>query len=377
MPAARKLYGLLAFDTGAALLAMALIWPGRTPVWLVGVLLGVLWVCGAYRDKPCELPARAGLAGLVVCGLGVGVRTEFIAPFLWLALCTFSAIGIRYWWWRQWPRRLAHTWQVCAPPAARQRFKQELAEYCPAARITDNPAEATARIAEPSAVGALTVAQAFERFWFKLPLARQTETWPQPIAAPPEIKGVGYFSRLCGLFGLLLALPILALAAAGVFVISPGPVLYRQTRIGLGGRPFVMLKLRTMQLGAEETGVLWSPPEDPRILPGTRWLRATHLDELPQLWNLARGEMALVGPRPERPEFVPELTREIPCYDLRHRIPPGITGWAQVMHPYGSSVEDARRKCEYDLYYLKHRSWALDVLVLFETALAVLGARGR
>ena len=292
-----------------------------------------------------------------------------------------AASCLRYYLSRQASRRLARVWWISAPEAARERFIRELAERCPAASVTRDPAKACGWISDqpdPAAPkGAPSVTGMFETFWLKLPLARRGETWPEPVDALPGAKGVGVAVRLLGGLALVAALPLLAAAAAWIFVISPGPILYRQTRIGLGDKHFVMLKLRTMLPGAEESGVLWSPPEDPRILPGLGWLRATHLDELPQLWNLVRGEMALIGPRPERPEFVPELVREIPCYDLRHRIPPGITGWAQIMHPYGSSVEDARRKCEYDLYYLKHRSWALDALILFETALAVLGGRGR
>jgi sugar transferase (PEP-CTERM system associated) len=178
---------------------------------------------------------------------------------------------------------------------------------------------------------------------------------------------------------LALAAPLLALVALAVRVTSPGPALYRQTRVGLGRRPFDLLKFRTMRQDAESTsGPVWATVDnDPRVTPVGRFLRKTRLDELPQLWNVAKGQMSFVGPRPERPHFVDKLRKVIPYYDERHSVRPGITGWAQVKFPYGSTLEDAEEKLEFDLYYVKHMSLLLDVAIVLETAKVMLLGRGR
>jgi len=175
----------------------------------------------------------------------------------------------------------------------------------------------------------------------------------------------------------LLTLPLWPLVALAVKLTSRGPVLYRQTRIGLWGRPFEILKFRTMRQDAErETGPVWAAEDDPRITPIGRLLRAARLDELPQLWNVLRGDMSLVGPRPERPYFVQRLAQSIPLYDARHSVRPGITGWAQIRHPYGSSEEDARAKLGYDLFYILHRSVVFYFAVLLETVKVMVFRRG-
>src|SRR5512136_1227421 len=164
---------------------------------------------------------------------------------------------------------------------------------------------------------------------------------------------------LAGLAVMSLLAPVVAL---GNLLWSPGPLFYRQQRVGQGGRPFGMLKFRTMRRDAElETGAVWSQAGDPRVTALGRWLRRTRLDELPQVLNVLRGEMSLVGPRPERPHFVGQLMHELPLYRARHAVKPGITGWAQVHYGYGNSVEDSRIKLEYDLYYVKHASLYLDL----------------
>lgn len=161
-------------------------------------------------------------------------------------------------------------------------------------------------------------------------------------------------------------------------LISPGPLFFVQERVGQGGKRFHIVKFRSMIVDAEkQTGAVWAAENDPRITPLGRFLRKTRLDEVPQFWNVLKGEMSLIGPRPERPEFVAELDRRIPFYRTRHAIKPGITGWAQVKYRYGASVDDARVKLQYDLYYIKHRGPFLDLQILLITIQVVLGLRGR
>jgi exopolysaccharide biosynthesis polyprenyl glycosylphosphotransferase len=180
---------------------------------------------------------------------------------------------------------------------------------------------------------------------------------------------------LCGQFSLGLTLPWVALGNA---LFSPGPLFYRQQRVGQGGRPFALIKFRTMIPDAEKTtGAVWCDDDDPRVTPVGRLLRKTRLDELPQFLNVLKGEMSIVGPRPERPHFVGQLSRALPLYRARHAVKPGITGWAQVRYGYGSSVEDGRIKLEYDLFYVKHASLFMDLLILLHTVRVVLGMRGQ
>jgi lipopolysaccharide/colanic/teichoic acid biosynthesis glycosyltransferase len=172
---------------------------------------------------------------------------------------------------------------------------------------------------------------------------------------------------------MLPAAPILLLATLLVRLTSRGPAFYTQTRVGLDGRLFTIFKLRTMRHNCEaRSGPLWSLPGDPRVTPLGRILRATHLDELPQLWNVVRGEMSLIGPRPERPEFVPQLERSLPAYRQRLQLRPGVTGLAQVLLPPDTDVESVRRKLAHDLYYMRHLSFWLDLRLLLCTALYAL-----
>jgi lipopolysaccharide/colanic/teichoic acid biosynthesis glycosyltransferase len=172
------------------------------------------------------------------------------------------------------------------------------------------------------------------------------------------------------------ALPVLLAAALAVRCESPGPVLYRQRRVGLYGREFTVYKIRSMRLDAEKNGAVWAGKNDPRITRSGRFIRKTRIDELPQLVNVLKGEMSLVGPRPERMEFVRELSALIPYYDVRHSVKPGITGWAQVCYPYGASVEDARLKLEYDLFYIKNMSPLLEAKIILKTIGVVLFPKG-
>jgi sugar transferase (PEP-CTERM system associated) len=180
------------------------------------------------------------------------------------------------------------------------------------------------------------------------------------------------------LAGILLSLPLMALAAIAIKLESSGPVLYRQPRLGQNGCVFILNKFRSMRQDAEkETGPVWATQQDSRITRVGGFLRRTRLDELPQLFNVLFGHMSFIGPRPERPEFVSELQKQIPYYIERLAVKPGITGWAQVRYRYGSSVEDAVEKLQYDLYYIKNLSLFLDLLIVLNTVQVVLFARGR
>jgi sugar transferase (PEP-CTERM system associated) len=183
-------------------------------------------------------------------------------------------------------------------------------------------------------------------------------------------------SFMVSLTALVICLPFLPFIILAVRLSSPGPIFFNQTRVGQAGRLFTAHKFRTMHTDAEAQGAVWAARNDPRVTPVGGFMRKTRLDEIPQLWNVLRGEMAFVGPRPERPEFVQWLSQEIPYYDLRHMIRPGITGWAQVRYRYGASLEETKHKLEYDLFYIKHQSIGLDLLIMFETIKTIILRRG-
>ncbi len=184
-------------------------------------------------------------------------------------------------------------------------------------------------------------------------------------------------SVLLALTLLVLTLPLIPLIILLIKLESPGPLLYRQKRVGLRGGIFDCYKFRTMRTDAEaDSGPTWASDDDPRVTKVGKFLRRTRLDEIPQLWNVLRGDMAFVGPRPERPEFVERLQQEIPYYQLRHMTRPGITGWAQVNYGYGSSIEESKEKLRYDLYYLRNMSVMLDLVIVFHTLRTVLFGRG-
>ena len=176
---------------------------------------------------------------------------------------------------------------------------------------------------------------------------------------------------------IALTLPIMVIVTLAIRCDSPGPVFYRQERVGLGGRRFNLLKFRSMIEDAEPEGrPVWAAQNDNRVTRVGRFIRRMRIDELPQLFNVLRGEMSMVGPRPERPYFVDQLTEIIPFFAERHSVKPGVTGWAQIKYPYGASIEDARKKLAYDLYYLKSRSITLDLLILLSTVRVVILQQG-
>ena len=182
--------------------------------------------------------------------------------------------------------------------------------------------------------------------------------------------------RSVALIGALLSLPIAIITAILIKIDSRGPVFYKQERVGKNGRPFTLIKFRSMRVDAEKDGPVWAKTEDERTTRVGRIIRKIRVDEIPQFWSILRGDMNFVGPRPERPHFVAQLAQEIPFYEQRHLIPPGLTGWAQIKYPYGASIEDARQKLQYDLYYIKNQSLTLDATILFETVKTILFGRG-
>jgi len=194
---------------------------------------------------------------------------------------------------------------------------------------------------------------------------------------PQALAIQGAYSFLIGIFGLILFSPLMLITALSVKLSSKGPIFYRQRRVGINGRVFTVYKFRSMYADAEaRTGAVWASKDDPRITPIGKWLRKLRLDELPQFWNVVRGDMVIVGPRPERPEFVDVLAQQIPYYRQRLAVKPGITGWAQINHKYGDTELDAMIKLEYDLYYIKHVAPALDFYIIFHTVKVMLLSRG-
>jgi sugar transferase (PEP-CTERM system associated) len=182
--------------------------------------------------------------------------------------------------------------------------------------------------------------------------------------------------RLIALIGAILSLPLTIITALLIKIDSRGPVLYKQERVGRNGRTFMVMKFRSMRTDAEKDGPVWARSSDDRVTRVGRIIRKIRVDEIPQFWNILKGDMNFVGPRPERPHFVSQLAEEIPYYAQRHLIAPGLTGWAQIKYPYGSSIEDARQKLQYDLYYIKNQSLSLDAAIMFETVKTILFGRG-
>src|SRR5215813_11628095 len=182
--------------------------------------------------------------------------------------------------------------------------------------------------------------------------------------------------RLIALIGAILSLPIVVITSLLIRLESPGPIFYRQERVGKNGRAFVLVKFRSMRVDAEQEGPVWATKDDDRTTRVGRIIRKIRVDEIPQFWNILRGDMNFVGPRPERPHFVAQLALEIPYYEQRHLIAPGLTGWAQIKYPYGASIEDARQKLQYDLFYIKNHGLVFDAIILFETVKIILFGRG-
>lgn len=240
---------------------------------------------------------------------------------------------------------------------------------------------AVRRRCEDAGVPVLGEADLYEQRFYRVDLEQLPEGWLATARGANEhwLEAVlrRGFDITASLALLLLTLPLLLLTALAIRLDSPGPILYRQERVGRNGRVFMLFKFRSMRVDAEADGKpLWASRQDPRVTRVGRFIRLTRIDEIPQVLNVLRGDMAFIGPRPERPAFVERLAREIPRYKDRGCVKPGITGWAQVNYPYGASVEDARNKLAYDLYYIRHRSLALDLMILVATIRVVLFQEG-
>jgi len=215
-----------------------------------------------------------------------------------------------------------------------------------------------------------TLADFYETLLGRVPLSEIGEAW-----FLTEIRNEnGLYDSLkraidvcLAIFGIILFSPVFLALFIAIPLASNGPALYAQKRLGKNGAPFMLYKFRTMHLDAEKTGAVWSTENDDRVTPLGAFLRKSHLDELPQLFNILRGDLAFVGPRPERPEFTETLVEKVPFYTIRQTIKPGLTGWAQINYHYGGSIEGTAQKLEYDIYYLKHRSSMLDLIIMLKT----------
>ncbi len=233
-------------------------------------------------------------------------------------------------------------------------------------------------------VAVTSAVELYEALTGRVPLDWVGDDWL--TALPLNHRGTGVLYRAAkrlmdvvgATLGLLLFLPFLPFIALAIRLDSSGPIFYRQKRVGRGGRVFTIWKLRTMRPDAEAEGrPVWARVDDPRVTRVGRWLRKFRIDEFPQFWNVLKGDMSAVGPRPERPEFEQELARHIPFYPLRHAVKPGMAGWAMIHHDYVDSLEDAKTRLEYDLYYIKHQSLWLDVQIVVQAALELLARKGR
>ena len=221
-----------------------------------------------------------------------------------------------------------------------------------------------------------------EKIFYRIPILHVADPWliSVPIFGVRKniynLKIKKVFDKLIALIGIILSFPIAFFTGLAIKLDSKGPVFYRQERVGRDGKTFELIKFRSMRVDAEVNGAVWAKDDDPRVTRIGRIIRLLRFDEIPQFINVIKGEMSLVGPRPERPVFVKNLSEEIPYYSLRHAVPPGITGWAQVNYPYGASKEDALAKLEYDLYYIKNLSPLLDLIILAKTVRTVLFGKG-
>ena len=223
----------------------------------------------------------------------------------------------------------------------------------------------------------------YERHWCKIPVQHIGDEWFfnaqgfSLMESAFSLRLKRLVDIVLSLFLLVISAPIILLFYCIVRMTSKGGAIFSQTRVGLNGREFKIFKLRTMKVDAEHNGAKWATEDDPRITKIGDFLRRSRIDELPQCWNVLKGEMSFIGPRPERPEFTQQLAEEIPYYELRHLVKPGLSGWAQVMYPYGASVTDALKKLEYDLYYIKHQSLLLDLNIMLRTVMVVFRQQGR
>ncbi len=243
------------------------------------------------------------------------------------------------------------------------------------------PAEALLRLRLAGVVNIEESTSFFERVTGRVHLDNLLPSWLIFSIRPRDTRLRTVFRealhRGLATLGLIITFPFALITALIIKLESRGPVFYRQERVGRNGKIFKVIKFRSMRVNSEPDGKpVWAAKDDDRVTLFGRFTRKTRIDEIPQFWNIIRGEMSFVGPRPERPYFVEKLSEDIPYYQYRHLVAPGLTGWAQVKYPYGSSVEDARQKLQYDLYYIKNQTLTLDLIIIFETVKTVLFGRG-
>ena len=229
----------------------------------------------------------------------------------------------------------------------------------------------------------MSLAEYYEQEWYMVPVHHIKDDWFlqsqgfSMVSNPISLRIKRIIDILLALVLLIATSPLVLLSAILIKLTSKGPVFFKQTRVGFKGDLFTIYKLRTMIRNAEKNGAQWASNDDPRVTIIGNFLRKSRLDELPQCWNVLKGDMSFVGPRPERPEFTKDLADCIPYYNLRHTVKPGITGWAQVIFPYGASQEDALKKLQYELYYIKNQSLLLDLNVILRTSITVFQRTGR
>lgn len=275
--------------------------------------------------------------------------------------------------------------QACAPVAMLNRLRGAVRAVVCARSWHELPSDLQRMLihARVMNVPVLGPADFYESLWARVPVHFTDVSWIIDSSHLHRVEDPFYagtkrlFDVTLSFVGLLLAAPVLILTAVAVRLTSRGPALFRQRRTGQWEHDFTIIKFRTMHLDAEVDGARWASKDDPRVTRIGVFLRKSRLDELPQLWNVLMGDMSLVGPRPERPEFNSTLEQQIPFYNVRHLAKPGLTGWAQINHSYGASVEDAITKLEFDIWYVKNASLLLDLRILLRTSLVVLGLRGR
>jgi lipopolysaccharide/colanic/teichoic acid biosynthesis glycosyltransferase len=249
------------------------------------------------------------------------------------------------------------------------------------AALADQSVVAQAAVLHESGIRVRTLSLFYDQWLGKLPVSELERISLLFDIGELHRARYGRIKRIVDTLGAVAGLAVLVVVIPVVWLGNKlgnqGPLLYRQRRVGKGGREFEILKFRTMRPAVEGNPGVWTTQDDPRITPFGAWLRRSHLDELPQVVNIARGDLSIVGPRPEQPHYVDELEAKIPFYRLRHLIRPGLTGWAQVKYPYGASEGDAFEKLQYEFYYLRHQSLALDVRIAGRTLRSVLGRGGR
>lgn len=344
--------------------------------WLGYVQVGRFIVVGAFLITvaitfACRMTARELAQRSKIRVLFVGPRKKFRPLALQLRTC-FSDFYQR-------PSYLELQDEPVA--ARRSRLETAIAEHAPDEIIVlDNTMGISDVLHHSTAIlrsgcGIFTFSSYYERLLGELPIDAIDERGVLGSGFNIGSFQSGLVKRpvdvILAAFGLLLGAPLMLAVALLVRLTSPGPIIYKQVRVGRYGRLFWIYKFRTMRSDAETDGAVWAKRGDSRITPVGKFLRKTRFDELPQLWNILIGDMSLVGPRPERPEFVEELRRHVPHYDLRHLVQPGLTGWAQVRFRYGASIADSQRKLAFDLYYVRHCNLAFDAAIWLRTLAAM------